>query len=159
MSNNQEINIYNMYDYVTYDYDVENNILGIYWDKDITELNKLISDDMDCFTYKYDNKKKYNCLWIDELKKCVDYREGEKMPFQIRVKYGHFFIHVKYDIARKFIMEEINEDGYLYICPYGDVLSYIQGTCNTHEIYPTLIKCDCLYNEFIDENNKPYILK
>ena len=50
-------------------------------------------------------------------------------------------------------MEEIGEDGYLYISPYGDVLSYIQG------IYPTLNKCNCLYNDFIDENDELYILK
>ena len=51
-----------MYDYVTYDYDVENNVLCIYWDKNNIELNKLIIDDMDCFMYKYNSVKKYSCL-------------------------------------------------------------------------------------------------
>lgn len=159
MSINQEIAIYNMYDYVTYEYDENNKVLGIFWDNNNIELNKLLIGDMDCFTYKHDDNKKYSCLWIDELKKYIDYREGDRIPFQIKLKYGYFHIFVNSDIDRKFIFEEIREDGFLYICPFGDVLSYLQGTPITSELYPTLNKCNCLYNDDMNENNYTYILK
>jgi hypothetical protein len=155
----QEINIDNMYDYVTYEYDVDNKVMNIFWDNNNIELNKLMIGDMECFTYKHEDKKKYSCLWINEFKKYTDYQEGDKIPFQVKFKYGFFHIFVNYDIDRKFIMEEIREDGFLYICPFGDVLSYIQGTSITNDLHPTLNKCNCLYNDYMDENNHHYILK
>jgi hypothetical protein len=159
MSDNQEINIYNMYDYVTYEYDVNNKVMNIFWDNNNIELNKLIINDMDCFTYKHDNTKKYSCLWLDELKKYINYQEGDKIPLQVKSQYGYFHIFVNYDISRKFIMEEIGDDGCLHICPYGDVLSYLQGTPFTDDIYPILNICNCLYNDFMNDNDGPYVLK
>ena len=159
MSEKQEITIHNMYDHVIYDYDINNKILGIFWDNNNIELNKLMNDEMNCYNYKHDNTKKYSCLWIDKLKECINYQDGDKIPFQVKFHNNYFHICINCHIDRKFIMEEISNDGCLYICPYGDVLSYLQGPSVTHDIYPSLNKCNCLYNDFMDENDKPYILK
>jgi hypothetical protein len=146
-----------MYDYVKYDYDETNKVMSMYWDKNNVELDKLLNDDMNCFTYKHDNSKKYSCLWIDDLKKYIDYQDGDKILFQIKSKFSYIHIFVKYDIDRKYIFEEIREDGFLYICPFGDAVSYMAAPYN--ELHPSLQKCNCLYNDFVDEKCNHYILK
>ena len=147
MSNNSEITIYNLYEHVMYNYDEENQVLGIYWDCNNEKLNILMNDEMSCYNYRHNIEKKYSSLWIDTLKRYVSYRDGDKIQFQVKSKTGSFHIFIKKDMNSKYIFEEIGDDGYLYVSPYGDSIS------------TGLIKCNCLYNDLLDEESGPYIFK
>lgn len=143
MTNISVINIYNLYDYVDYDYDKEHKTLHIFWN----HTNKCINDLMIAERNPYE-KKVYNCLWVEKLKECISWEMGNKIKIQIRSNYnGRFCVTIIDDEYRLCIYEEIGEDGYLYISSFTDSFS------------PILEKCNCLYNNSLDEMNDLYILK
>lgn len=152
MSERLKINIDNAYDFVVYDYDYENQVMGIFWDNTHDELNKFMIEETNCFEYNRNEGKKYSCMWVEQLKKYVNYELGDTLPFQTKYQYGYFHIFVKKCVERRFIFEEIRDDGCLYISPYGDVVEYLQ-------ISPFLSKCNCLYNDIMEESCEPYVLK
>lgn len=154
-----KIDIHNAYDFVVYEYDYENQVMSIFWDNTNDELNKFIIEETNCFTYNYNECKKYSCMWIEELKKYVNYELGDTLPFQTKYQYGYFHIFVKNGVDNRFIFEEIRDDGCLYICPYGDIVEYLQSTPQGSDVKSTLTKCNCLYNDIMDESCETYILK
>lgn len=98
-------------------------------------------------------------MWIDELKKYVNYELKDTLPFQTKYQYGYFHIFVKKGVDKRFIFEEIRDDGCLYICPYGDIVQYLQFTSQSDNINSSLTKCNCLYNDIMEESCESYILK
>lgn len=57
MTENVKIDIHNAYDSVVYEYDYENQVMSIYWDNTIDELNKFMIEETNCFTYNYNEEK------------------------------------------------------------------------------------------------------
>jgi len=141
-----EIDISNVYDYVSYYYDDEQEVLCVFWDFNNKKLDSFMFEETTCFNYSHNIEKKFSCLWVDELKKRINYNIGDKIPFYVISNPGSFFVFIKNNIDTTFIFEEIGEDGYLYVSPYGDI------------VYPSLYKCNCLYNDSLDDESH-YILK
>ena len=145
MSNISVIDIYNLYNYIEYEYDKECKTLHISWNHTNRRINNLMIAERNPY-----EKMKYNCLWVEKLKECISWEMGNIIKIQIRSNYDGRFCVVVIDDEYRLpicIYEEINEDGYLYISPFTDKFS------------PVLEKCNCLYNDLLDEENQPYILK
>jgi hypothetical protein len=159
MSERMKIDIHNAYDFVVYDYDYENQVMGIFWDNTNDEINKFMTEETNCFAYNHIQDKKYSCMWVEQLKKYVNYELGDTIPFQTKYQYGYFHIFVKKGVEGRFIFEEIRDDGCLYICPYGDIGEYLQFTPHDKNPNSSLSKCNCLYNDIMEESCNSYILK
>jgi hypothetical protein len=122
------------------------------------KLNEFMINETNCFTYNFSETKKYSCMWIDELKKYTNYELGDTIRFQTRYQYGYFSIFVKKNVDTRFIFEEIRDDGCLYVCPYGDIVEYLQFS-TIDKVNSSLVKCNCLYNDIMDESVDTYVLK
>ena len=144
-----EINLFNVYDYVTYKF--RDNILIVSWNNRDKNIDTLMCHERQPYHYQNDNTKKYNCQWIDELKNSISWKRGETIKIRINAsRSGEFRITINpnpIDKIMRFVYEEIGEDGYLYISPYN------------RGFWPILEKCNCLYNDILDENDEPYVLK
>ena len=146
-----DVDIYNLYEHVTYDYDDINKCLRISWDDRNTQINTLILNekfffnDIDHLTSHY---------WVEEIKRVSDWCIGETLYINV-LKYilnekGQmkiFWSKNGGNLHRRY--EQISEDGYLYVNWYDDKVQL-----------NNMIKKDCLYNqdwELIIEY--PYVLK
>jgi hypothetical protein len=137
------MNIIRLYDNVTYKYDNENKILYVKWDSSNKCINSLMNEEITPYNYpqyKKNQPTKYNCFWVDELKKCISWDVGNKIHINIKSSFdGTFHICVCDYQENRFIYEEIGEDGYLYINPYQYIFE------------KTLEKCNCVYNDLLEE--------
>ena len=142
-----DITLFNLYEYVKYDYEVENKVLHVRWDCTNKILDKFMTNERGCHIYQSTNEKKYSCLWIDQLKHYISWEMGNKIPFQFKTTCnGEFRVIIMEDVDERFIYEEIGEDGYLYIAPFDKLWG------------SELEKCNCVYNDLLDELES-YILK
>ena len=76
------MNIQKLYDNVEYSYDNENKILFVKWNRDDICVNRLMIEEITPYNYlQTDNfqPNKYNCFWIEELKKCISWKNGSKI--------------------------------------------------------------------------------
>jgi hypothetical protein len=141
-----DIDICNVYDYVSYQF--EDNILSISWDIKNDEVHSFMIEEANPYSNEYDNTSLFSCMWVEELKKRISWKLGDKI--YIKLKYvvkGNFRVIVSNEPMTGFIYEEIREDGYLYTAPFGE------------EFLPVLQKCNCVYNELLDQDIESYILK
>jgi hypothetical protein len=67
-----EINLHNVYDFVTYEHDLEKRLLRIIWDKDNEAVNKIMLTEC----YQSHNKIR-GFYWIDELKRITGWDIGD----------------------------------------------------------------------------------
>jgi hypothetical protein len=131
------MDILRLYDNVTYKYDTQNRVLVIKWNKGNKNINSLMNEEIT--PYNYPNSK-YNCFWVGELKKCISWKIGVKIHINIQSAFdGTIHICVCDYQENRFIYEEIGEDGYLYINPYQYIFE------------KTLEKCNCVYNDLLEE--------
>ena len=131
-----DIDIYNVYDYVSYQF--KDNILYVSWDTTNNEIHSLMKEEAN----PNDNTIMVSCMWVNELKKCISWKLGDKI--YIKIKYfvkGDLRIIVSNDLIDGFVYEEIREDGYLYTSSFKE------------EFIPVLQKCNCVYNELLDQYN------
>jgi hypothetical protein len=146
-----DVDIYNLYEHVTYDYDDINNCLRISWDDRNTQINNLIINEKFFFN---DVNHLSSHYWVEEIKRVADWSLGEILYINV-LKYildekGQmkiFWSKKTGNLHRRY--EQISNDGYLYVNWYDDKLQL-----------NNIVKKDCLYNqdwEQIQEHN--YILK
>ena len=65
---NEKIDINNLYDNVTYNYDSETRILYVKWDNNDKVIKSFMNEERTPYNYsqfKDLNTNKYNCFWID----------------------------------------------------------------------------------------------
>lgn len=145
-----DINIYNLYDQVTYIHDTIDKCLIISWDDRNPIINKLMVNE--AFFFNDVNQKVSSHYWVDEIKKVSNWSQGETihlMILNIIVEKSPMKVFWRKEEPPLSNYEKIDENGYLYVNWYDHKA---QLTC--------MVKKDCLYNrdwELISEY--PYILK
>jgi hypothetical protein len=146
-----KIDIFNLYDHITYKYDDEAQILYVNWDINNKVVDSFMNEERTPYNYphyKHFYTNKYNCFWVEELKKCLSWEVGSRIHINIKSSLdGNFHICVCDYQENRFIYEEIGEDGYLYINPYEYIFE------------KKLEKCNCVYNDLLDNGDIPYVLK
>ena len=83
MSEQPEVTIYNVYDFVNYSFNQENGVLVVMWDV----FNKDVENVMVFEKIPYDSTRKYSALWVDELKRRVGWNQG--MEIQLATRYSY----------------------------------------------------------------------
>ena len=146
----EEVTIYNIYDYVIYDY--RDNVLHIYWDHTNQTINDILYKEQFPNRTIYQSHT-YNCFWVKELKQVISWKPGQKIYMRtISNSYGEMCITVYDKPSHLLVFEEIDEDGYLHI-PIN--IQYVNNGFQYN-----LQKINCLYNNLLDEeNHHQYILK
>lgn len=134
-----KITISNLYDYISYKYDDNTRILYVIWDNSNKVINSFMNEEITPYNYPY---YKYNCFWVDELKRCISWKMGKKIHINIKPSSnGNFHICVCDYQENRFVYEEIGKDGYLYINPHQYIFEKI------------LEKCNCVYNDLLDNGD------
>ena len=145
----EEINLYNLYDYVTYMFDED--ILNIYWDPINKSVDDLMMLERRMFLLDYKSQYKCSCFWVDELKKCVSWEHGKKIYMKcVSFRNGLIQVFIYGRDIQMFGTEMIDENGYLFIR---------NNECFDGGRNILLKRCDCVYNDIINEDQLPYILK
>jgi hypothetical protein len=145
-----DINIYNLYDQVTYIHDTIDKCLIISWDDRNPIINKLMVNE--AFFFNDVNQKVSSHYWVDEIKKVSNWSQGETihlMILNIIVEKSPMKVFWKKEEPPLSNYEKIDENGYLYVNWYDNKAQLTN-----------MVKKDCLYNrdwEIISEY--PYILK
>jgi len=146
----EDINIYNLYDQVTYIHDTTDKCLIVSWDDRNPVINKLMVNE--AFFFNDVNQKVSSHYWVDEIKKVSNWSQGETihlMILNINVEKSPMKFFWSKDVSRTFRYEKVDEDGYLHVNWY-----------NNKAQLTNMVKKDCLYNrdwELIHEY--PYVLK
>ena len=138
-----DINLYNIYDYVSYN--LQDNVLHINWDK----TNPVVNAWMVSEKALYNPRLKYSCMWIQTLKEYIFYEQGLIIPLDIKSTYdGEFRVVIGDETSNGCNFAEIGEDGYLYVRPISN---------NPTLEYSILEKCNCVYNDLVENGEDPYI--
>ena len=144
------INIYNLYDQVTYIHDTIDKCLIVSWDDRDPIINKLMVNE--AFFFNDVNQKVSSHYWVDEIKRVSNWSQGETihlMILNIIVEKSPMKVFWRKEEPPLSNYEKIDENGYLYVNWYD------------HKAQLTdMVKKDCLYNrhwELIHEY--PYIFK
>lgn len=145
----EEINIYNVYEHVTYEFN--ENVIKIIWDHTNTQVNELMVLEAKLFLIKHIQIQKASCCWVDILKKYTEWENGEKIYFKgVSSRKGLIEIIIYMIKVEVFGAEIIDENGYLLLRDYET---------SNNEYTSIRKKCDCIYNDLLDQGNDPYILK
>jgi hypothetical protein len=152
------VNVYNIYDYVTYNTKNDNR-LTILWDKEWNELDDLMKNEKPPFvTYEFIPYANYS--WIDKMKEMTDWTEGYVIYIiGISINEGSYTLYFR-KLDKKDINQcngtysdnyttFINEEGYFVSTPYHWENEPLQ---NSERI-------NCVYNEYIMDTNDIFILK
>ena len=142
----EEINCYNLHEYLSYRVIKEYNKLEIHWDGTNPRLNYLMNieelggSSQDHFT---------NSLWVNEMKKMMKWEEGKSIGMwrYIFIQPGKMVIFVIEASIFNYRYLKIDESGYLFLKQDDDIQNQ------------TFIKCNCLYNDILDDEKDIYILK
>lgn len=139
-----EVTIYNLHEYLQYEIVPETQQVVITWDTEIGELNYLMR-----YEYIKLGSTEYltSSMWVNEMKKIWDWEQGKSFTLVI---YSYLFrermvIQLTKCNTLAFSLR-IDEDGYLTLC------------FDSHE-NKEYIRCHCLYNDLLDEEMNPYVMK
>ena len=147
-----EIKLQNLCEQVTYRYsnNIRENALYMYWDSSNEDMNNLMKHEMSIHKIHDYKNKKYNSFWVSKLKECVGWNDGDVISFHIDIIKRGMVKFVICDPMYVLNTLQINEYGYLCI-PYYEIFDDF-----TNFIY---IKCNCEYNDLLDGDNEPFVLK
>lgn len=146
----EDINIYNLYEQVTYIHNTIDNCLIVSWDDRNPIINKLMANE--AFFFNDIKQSLSSHYWVDEIKRVSEWCPGETihlMILNIIVEKSPMKIFWSKDISKTYRYEKIDENGYLYVNWYDNQAQL-----------SNMVKKDCLYNrewELIIEY--PYVLK
>lgn len=140
-----EVNYYNIHEYISYKILEYTNMVFIYWDTSNEQIHNLMLNENLLF------KKAHtiNCLWVNQVKKVVKWKQGSVCYLFASLNNQKSLIVVLVepaDIYRN-ICVIINEDGYLMR------KKDISSDDNIFE------RVNCVYNDLLDEEYNPYVLK
>ena len=132
------VTIYNAYNYVTCRLGLEPNKFYIEWNP----YNKQLDDIMTLDAAMRDEGKYYNHFWVNKIKKAIDWVPGT--PIYIRSCYvyrGRFHITIKKEDNGIYAYERIDEYGYLRLRKFNEDSGY----------HSELEVVDCLYNTMLNK--------
>jgi len=152
------VNVYNIYDYVTYD-TTNDNRLTILWDKNWKELDDLMKNEKPPFvTYEYIPYANYS--WIDKMKEMVGWTEGYIIYIiGISMNDGSYTMYF-----RKLDKKDINQCNGCYSDSYTTFINEEGYFVSAHyhwenEPLQNLERINCVYNEYVMDTNDIFILK
>jgi len=91
----------------------------------------------------------YNCMWVEEIKKNINYQPGTIIYFYKNIVDNDVIsIYFKYEDNGVFLHQKLDEEGYLMVCE-------IHNGAYTKNY----IRCNCVYNELLEQELTPFILK
>jgi len=145
-----EVTIYNIYEHVNYEF--INNILKIRWNPKNLAVNEIMILERSVFLVTYTHQQTVSCCWVNELKRVTGWKNGDTIYFQSVVyKEGLIEIVIRLMVGMGIGMEMIDENGYLLTKHFK---------CSGDGYYDEAKKkCECIYNDLVDEELTPYILK
>ena len=145
MSASREVNVLNLHEYLRYDLTNATRRMAIMWNGSDIDVKSLIMKD----TFIEANDYYANALWVNVIKQLLDWSEGVSLDFCIEEYHelNKIIIYKPLDLTMKLRNFRIDEDGYLFINRF------------TYPANQTYTKCNCLYNDLLDEEKDPYILK
>lgn len=152
------VNVYNIYDYVTYDTKNDNR-LTILWDKEWKELDDLMKNEKPPFvTYEFIPYANYS--WIDKMKEMTDWTEGYVIYIiGISMNEGSYTIYF-----RKLDKKDINQCNGAYSDSYTTFINEEGYFVSAHyhwenEPLQNSERINCVYNEYVMNTNDSFILK
>lgn len=152
------VNVYNIYDYVTYDTKNDNH-LTILWDKEWKELDDLMKNEKPPFvTYEFIPYANYS--WIDKMKEMSDWTEGYVIYIiGISMNEGSYTMYF-----RKLDKKDINQCNGAYSDSYTTFINEEGYFVSAHyhwenEPLQNSERINCVYNEYIMNTNDSFILK
>jgi hypothetical protein len=136
------INLYNVYDFVTYEPNLELNLLWVKWDKNNEDVDKIMMTE--CYQ-SFDETRGF--MWIEEVKRLTNWVKGDIINIiDSFTTGGKICIRWEFNRIRSARYFVILEDGYLYKRSF-------------RQIDQPLVKIDCFYNELWDDEQLQYIFK
>ena len=140
----EEVNLYNVHEYVNYQVLMLNTVI-ITWDT----TNKKIHDLMRREELFRKNNRAKNCLWLNEVKRVWNWKQGEEMYLyiQINIQKTRFVVYTVEPNTRRNVCIKIDENGYLRV---KKIISLDDTIFE---------KINCVYNDLLDEEDEPYVLK
>jgi hypothetical protein len=151
--------IYNIYDFVSYEFKEDIQSLYVRWDKENGPLHELLCDEVNVMN---DKSVFTNLTFVDELKQHIQWKEGHTIHFT--VSFARFGFRPKAETTIK-IIENAYEDEYTFLELNGDGYLYLiefRGNCIIHKDIQdfTRHKINCYYNELVEEReNFMFVLK
>ena len=142
----RELTVHTLNEFIHYHIFPESRQIVITWDTSNDELNYLMRNE-----YRFLGSSEYynNSLWVNEMKKVIGWDFGMCFILEIHSYLTNERLVIQISSGRNNISSyslRIDEYGYLGICPnYNNYMEYI--------------RCHCLYNDMLDEENEPYVLK
>lgn len=151
-----QVDIYNVYDFVTHEFDEAKGKLTLRWDRNNSIVNELMLRES---VNLYDRTSFVNLLYVDYIKEHINWKEGEpiyyKTSFNPMMRSKMTIQLVSNAFEEEFTFIELDSYGYLYLREF-------RGTCVSNKS-PTEFdshKLNCVYNEYTDnEKTLSYVLK
>ena len=143
----EEINVYNLHEYINYRIHPQMDQIIISWDKTNKQLDKLMLNENLLVS---ENSFK-NSLWVNEIKKLVPWEQGKSVGLFVNdnILQTRIIIYViDTSISQQYGWVKLDEDGYLMVKKNHDNIR--------DQIFE---KVNCLYNDLLDEEYSQYTLK
>jgi hypothetical protein len=141
----EEIDCYNLHNYVNCQISLVNTVT-VSWDTSNTKIHDLMLNEG---LYRKNDGVR-NCLWLNELKKAIKWKQGSVCYFYAIVNTAQTLLHV-YSVSGdtdRNLYVKIDEDGYLMVKKI-----IISSNDSIFE------KVNCVYNDLLDEEYNSYVLK
>jgi hypothetical protein len=142
MNSAREIVVSNLHEHIIYNIFPEKERCILNWDTRNNDLNTLMKNENSLLL----NQEYYsNALWINEIKRVLGWGIGKSYDIVICYIPSQIVVYKTVNILNSFV--KIDENGYLLVRqPFK-------------QLHLTYERCNCLYNDLLDEENLPYTLK
>lgn len=147
-----DINVYNLHEHIQYELLIDpphnNPRIFIYWDDSNTQLKSLMRNEYSV----YSSGENYtNSLWVNEMKKAMNWVRGQSIMISIYL----YPLPTKMTMSVYLINPQVIHYTYLAINEDGYLMLKLASASRKEE----LKRCNCLYNDLLDETMEPYIFK
>ena len=142
----EEINHYNIHEYIKYQITEHLNKVILSWDTKNKQIHNLMLNEE--LFFKREVTK--NCLWLNEVKKVIKWEPGKVFYLYacINLQQTRLNIYsVEPTIYCQNMYVKIDEDGYFMVK---------KNIALDDDIFE---KVNCVYNELLEEEYTPYVLK
>jgi hypothetical protein len=141
------MDIYNIFNHVTCEFDNDNQCIHLLWDRTNEKIDKIMNEER--FYDLQISNIIYNCMWVEEIKKNINYEPGMTIYFYKSIINSDMIsIYFKYENNGMWYHQKLDEEGYLLI-------REIHNEAYTKKY----IRCNCVYNEILEQESTPFILK
>jgi hypothetical protein len=122
------------------------NIMTVLWDNKNEVLHNLMVYETNLL--RVDDGRTRSCFWVNTIKDVSNWETGMIIYINAR-SWGDGEMKVDFSSVMFYPYSSIiDENGYFLVKEYIEDVGY-----------GNLVKFDCLYNDFLDDNADPYVLK